>query len=117
MEIADLVEALLSEDLLTARQWVADAERLRLEWSCVQRPLGFDSRGLAIAAGMAELLAARAGMAPPTWTATVGAHGQVVILDPGLDKMPRTFERAKATAPESLRRRNLIALPNFLEVA
>jgi hypothetical protein len=117
MDLADLVHALLSEDLLTARQWVADAQRIRLEWSLVQRPLGLDGRGLAVAAGMAELLATRAGMAPPPWTATVGAHGQVVVLDPGLDKMPRSFERAKATAPESLRRRNLIALPNFLEIA
>jgi hypothetical protein len=117
MDLAELVQALMSGDLLTARQWVADAQRAGLEWSRVQRPLAIDGQELAIAAGMAELLAARAGMAPPSWTATVGAHEEVVVLDPGLDKMPRSFARAKATSPDSLRRRNLIALPNFLEVA
>jgi hypothetical protein len=117
MDLAELVQALMSGNLLTARQWVADAQRSGLEWSLVQKPLTTDRQELAIAAGMAELLAARAGMAPPPWTATVGAPEQVVVLDPGLDKMPRSFARAKTTAPDSLRRRNLIALPNFLEVA
>jgi hypothetical protein len=40
-----------------------------------------------------------------------------LILDPGLDQMPRSFAHAKAAGPEPLRRRNLIALPDFLDVA
>jgi hypothetical protein len=47
----------------------------------------------------------------------VGALQYPVVLDPGLEKMPRSFARAKKEAPEPLRRRNLVALPDFLDVA
>ena len=74
-------------------------------------------REMSVAAGMAELLAQRRGATPPPWTLTVGSSAELVILDPGLEKMPRSFAHAKRHAPEPLRRRNLLALPDFLAVA
>jgi hypothetical protein len=71
---------------------------------------------MAVAAGLAELLAARAGSPPPAWAASVPAEEQPVFLDPGIERMPRTLEYAKRHAPEPLRRRNLFAMPDFLDV-
>jgi hypothetical protein len=116
MELRDLVHAILQGDLLTARQWVADAYRSHLRWELCQRPTDMDDQELAIAAGLAELLAHRVGAQPPSWTVAVGPRKEPFLLDPGIEKMPRTLARARSHAPESLRKRNLFALPDFLDV-
>jgi hypothetical protein len=117
MEIHDIVSALLAGDLLTARQWVADARRAHMDWERLVQPRGLSDREMSVAAGIAELLAARMGATPPAWTKTVGAVRELLILDPGLEKMPRSFARAKFAGPEPLRSRNIVALPDFLDVA
>ena len=116
MELRDLVRAILQGDLLTARQWVADAYRVRLRWENCERPDDMNDRELAVAAGLAELLAERVGARPPPWTTSVGAQSEPVFLDPGIEKMPRTLARAMSHAPDSLRKRNLFALPDFLDI-
>jgi hypothetical protein len=117
MDLCDLVRAIVDGDLLTARQWVADARREGIVWEHVERPLTLTGRELTVAAAIAELLAARAGATPPSWTQTVGAEAEPFVLDPGLEKMPRSFAHAKATGAEPLRKRNLIAMADFLDVA
>lgn len=117
MDLAELVHALLAGDLLAARQWVADARQRQLDWQQLQRPGDLDDRGMVIAAALAEMLAARSGAQPPAWTAAIGGFREPFVLDPGLEEMPRSYARAKSSGPEPLRRRNLIALPDFLDVA
>jgi hypothetical protein len=117
MDVPELVHALLAGDLLAARQWVADAQRAHLQWERLAKPQGLSDREMTVAAGIVELLALRIGAAPPSWTSTVGPVNDPLVLDPGLELMPRSFARAKATAPEQLRKRNLFALPDFLAVA
>lgn len=117
MDLLDLVRALLKGDLLAARQFVADAHRLHLDWERLEQPRDVSARELAVAAGVLELLASRAGGTAPAWTDSIGAVDEAVVLDPRLEKMPRSYARAKAAGPEPLRRRNLIALPDFLDVA
>lgn len=117
MDLPDLVHALLAGDLLTARQYAADAQRTHLQLEKLTRPAGMSDREMTVAAAIVELLALRSGSTPPSWTATVGAVRDALVLDPGLEEMPRSFARAKAAGPEPLRRRNLIALPDFLDVA
>lgn len=116
MDIRDLVHALTRGDLLAARQWTADARRANLRWELIAQPVGLTEHEASIAAAMVELFASRAGVAAP-WTSTVAGVQEPIVLDPGLEQMPRSFARAKATAPDALRRRNLIALPEFLDVA
>jgi len=70
-----------------------------------------------VAAAIVELFADRAGAKPPAWTSAVGAEDEPVVLDPGLEQMPRSLAQAKAFGPELLRKRNLVALPDFLDVA
>lgn len=117
MELRQLIDAVLAGDLLTARQWVADARRQNLSWSELTQPCDFDALRMTVAAGLVEMLAQRAGEAPPPWTATVGPEDDPVLLDPGLDQMPRSLAVAKLAGPEPLRKRNLVAMPDFLEVA
>ena len=117
MEIRELVQAILAGDLLTARQWVADAQRSRMQWESVPYPREFNSRELTVAAAIAELLARRAGVEPPQWTESVGSEPMPLLLDPGLDQMPRSYALAQSAGPEPLRKRNLVALPDFLNVA
>jgi hypothetical protein len=116
MELRDLVRAILSGDLLAARQWVADAQRAPISWERVSRPSGLDDREMTVGADIAELLAARAGTAPPAWTLSIGALRESLFLDPGLQEMPRTLAQAMTDGPEPLRRRNLFASPDFLDV-
>jgi len=117
MDIRNLVEALLAGDLLAARQFVADARRARVQWRHVPEPADLKDRELTVAAAVVELLAQRAGEAAPAWTSQVGPLGELLVLDPGLEQMPRSFARAKASGPEALLKRNLVALPDFLDVA
>jgi hypothetical protein len=117
MELRILIDAILAGDLLTARQWVADARREHLKWGTLPYPGELAGRQMTVAAGVVELFARRAGEAPPAWTQNVGPELEPVVLDPGLERMPRSFARAKASGPEPLRKRNLLALPDFLDVA
>jgi len=116
MDLDDVVRAILSGDFLTARQWVADARRAHIDWRWIPKPLGLDEREMTVAAALAELLAGRAGMAPPTWAASIGSIAEPLLLDPGLREMPRTLARAETDGPEPFRKRNLIVSAEFLDV-
>jgi hypothetical protein len=117
MDLRDLVRAIFDGDLLRARQYVADFHRRKVRWEQMEQPLDLNACEMSLAAGLVELLAARSGGVAPAWTKTVGPAAEILVLDPGLEKMPRSFAHAKAAGPESLRKRNLIALPDFLDVA
>jgi hypothetical protein len=117
MDLNELADAVLAGDLLRARQWVADAKREGIQWESVAFPHGLERRSLVVAAALVELLAGRAGTSPPAWTADVSALDEPVVLDPGLESMRRSFAYAKEHGPAALRKRNLIALPDFLHVA
>jgi hypothetical protein len=117
MQIRALIEALMSFDILSARQWVADAMRLRISWSEVARPADMDAEQLAVAAGVVELLAERCGQAPPSWTLDVGESPKRIYLVRAAESMPRLRKFCEQEGPEPLRRRQIMAPPEFLSVA
>ena len=117
MDVKALTHALLSGELLAARQIVADVQRERVSLEAIECPTDLSERELTVAAAIIEMLAERAHARPPQWTAGVGALPDIFVLDPGLEEMPRSFERAKSSGPEPLRKRNLVAPPDFLHVA
>ena len=80
------------------------------------KPEGLDERQIAIAAGLAELLSERAGASPPAWTSKVAGSREAVLLDPDLAAMPRTLRHALTEGPEALRRRNIFAPRDFLDL-
>ena len=117
MNLPDLVRALLSFDALAARQWVADSQREGFMWAAVPAPTDLDAVGLGVAAGIAELLAGRAGQVPPAWTSAVeGAPGPVCLVK-AARTMPRLRKLCEEEGPEPLRRRGILAPPEFLRVA
>lgn len=65
MDLRELVRACLSYDALVARQWVADSRRQGVVWTLIPRPVDLDECEMGVAAGIVELLAGRAGQAPP----------------------------------------------------
>jgi hypothetical protein len=117
MELRELVVALLANDTLGARQWVADAGRSHLLWARVPRPIGLEGNALVVAAGVAEMLAARAGQPAPAWTTNVDAAPEPVFLVRAAREMPRLRRMCEEEGPEPLRRRRLLAPPDFLTTA
>jgi hypothetical protein len=98
-------------------KWVADARRAKVEWDGCDQPLGLTLREMVVAAALTELLASRDGKAaPPRGTSSIGAQVEPLFLDPGHESMPRTRELARRAGPEPLRRRNLYAPPDFLDL-
>jgi hypothetical protein len=117
MDLKDLVHALLSFDALAVRQWLADAQRSGFVWTEVPAPVGLDATELAAAAGVAELLAARTGQSPPGWAASVPPAPEKLFLVRAASTMPRLRSLCEQEGPEPLRRRGLLAPPEFLSIA
>jgi hypothetical protein len=117
MNLPELVRALMSYDALAARQWVADSIREEMIWAEVPEPAGLDLTELSVAAGVAELLASRVGQAPPTWASSVEALAVPICLVNAARTMPRLRRLCEEEGPEPLRRRGILAPPEFLMVA
>lgn len=117
MDLRDLVRAVLRYDTLAARQWLADAERAGFVWADVPAPQGLDATASALAAGITELMSSRSGQAPPAWTSRVPAAPQRVFLVRAAASMPRLRDACEREGPEPLRRRGLLAPPEFLTIA
>jgi hypothetical protein len=114
MEIRDLVQALLQGDTLRARQWVADAARCGLLWSEVPSPRGLTPVAHAVAAGVVEMMASRAGQPVPSWAQAAPASPITVFLVRAAETMPRLRRLCEEEGPMPLRKRRILAPPEFL---
>ena len=117
MDLRELVRAILTYDALGARQWVADSVRQGFDWRAVPYPEGLDPMAVTVAAGVAELLAHRSGQEPPAWTASAPNLAAPIYLVRAAMVMPRLRRLCEEEGPEPLRRRGLLAPPEFLKVA
>ncbi len=117
MNPLDLLSVILSGDALAARQWIADAERADLCWSDVEEPTNLEPGPRAVFAGLVELLAARHRQRSPAWTARVGRAPERIYLVHAATKSARMRARLERESPEPLRKRNVLAPPNYLTVA
>jgi len=117
VDLCDLVDALVRRDALVARQWVSDAARSGFDWTEVAEPRGMDSLSLAVAAAVVEMIAARQGVRPAPWTASVPAAPRRVFLVEAAESLPRLRRLCEEEGPEPLRRRGLLAPPEFLTAA
>jgi hypothetical protein len=117
MDLRDLVKALLAFDALRARQWVSDAIERRLRWADFERPERLSAVELALAAGVVEMLARRAGEEPPGWAREVRRSPGKVFLVRAADSMPRLRRLCEEEGPPELRRKGFFAPPEFLTVA
>lgn len=117
MDIRDLVQALLANEMLVARQWVANAARAGVAWSGIAQPIDLDARELVVAAGIVEMLAERAGQPAPAWTKGIPAATEPILLVRAAIEMPRLRRLCETEGPEPLRRRHVLAPPDFLTAA
>jgi len=117
MDLRELVLALVRRDALRAREWVQAALAEGTDWSAVEEPGGLDPTERAVAAGVVELLADRGHVVPPRWTASVPAAPTQLFLVRSAETMPRLRRSCLEDGPWPLRRRGLLAPPDFLTQA
>lgn len=117
MDLRDLVDAVVLRDALRARQWVSDAERAAFDWSVVAEPPELEPLERAVAAALVEMMAGRRGLPAPGWTSAVRAAPRLVCLVRAAESLPRLRRLCEEEGPEPLRRRGLLAPPDFLTAA
>ena len=115
--IKQLAEAALNGESLLLRSLTQDLLREQPRLSECPKPQTDDSRLLAAAASLVELLALRLSQPPPLWTKDVGALPEPIYLLKAAASKKRLRELCETQTPEPLRKRGFYALPNFLEFA
>jgi hypothetical protein len=83
---------------------------LRLE----RAPTSEDPRICAVAAGIAELIAARTTQQAPAWTSQIGKLPAPLYLVEAATKSPKMRARVEQESPEPLRKRNVFAPSGYL---
>lgn len=115
--LTDVFDAALIRDGLllsgATQEFVRATPRLR----DVPLPNGLSERQLVVPAGIMELLAVRTGQAPPSWTATVGGLPEPFFLVAEAETMTRLRVMCQQESPEPLRKRGLLAPPQYLSWA
>ena len=115
--IEPLAEAALHQDALRLRSLAQELLRTPAQLNALPRPQTDDLRLLALAAGLAELLAFRAGQPPPAWADEIGGSPEPIFLLAAALRMWRLRELCQNESPEPLRKRSLYAPPDFLSFA
>jgi len=117
MQIRTLIEALRSFDVRRARKWVADATRAPVRRTKVARPSGMTAAQPAVAAGVVESLANRSGQRSPGWTSEVAESPRRIYLVPAAESILRLRKLCGKEGSEPLRKRQIMAPPEFQTVA
>ena len=115
--IEQMAEAALEKDNLLLRSLAQDFLQGRPLLNQYPRQRVADQRLLAIAASLIELFATRLKQQPPAWTKEIGAVPEPIFLVKSAATMKRLRELCETQSPEPLRKRGLLAPPNFLEFA
>jgi len=93
------------------QEFVRRATPLRLELA----PTSDDPRVCAVAAAIAELIAARTQQQPPAWANQIGRLSTPVYLVAAASRSPKMRARVERESPEPLRKRNVFAPASYLE--
>jgi hypothetical protein len=115
--LSDLAEALLARNDFRLRLLTQAWLREDPQFCSVDAPDVHDPRILTASAALVELLAERAGQEPPAWTTSVGPLPELFFVLPWAEHPGFTRDLCLAESPEPLKRRNIFAPPNFLEMA
>ncbi len=70
-----------------------------------------------MAAAVVEMMAERQGKTPASWTEAVPAAPRRLFLVRAAESLPRLRRLCEDEGPEALRRRGLLAPPDFLTAA
>lgn len=113
MRVDELAIAIRHRDALRARTLYS--ELIETDPVDYEPPNLSDPIELAIAASMAELIAARRNTAAPTWTRQVQPLPEPYVLV--TVRLPEKLERLRLESPQELKARNLVAPASFLQSA
>ena len=116
MSIEAIAQAALSGEALEARSLTQDFLRSQPNLAEITSPAVHDATVLALAAALVELFALRTKQPAPAWTQVVGALPEPVYLVKAASTMTRLRELCREESPIPLRKRNLYAPPNYLEM-
>lgn len=116
MDLRELVRALRVGDTMAVREWAHEARRRRDDLTNLSLPSGLTQEECALAAGVLEMLAERWDVPPPPWTSRIGPAEEEVWLTLHGRRIPELRERCQRHGPEPLRRRRILALPDFMSV-
>lgn len=111
-----IANAILSNEPLTARSLVQDWLRSAPVFANEPPPATSDVRTRAVAAGIVELLADRAGQSAPSWTAAEGRLASPLFLVDAAEHSPTLRARIERESPAPLRKRNVFAPASYLEL-
>ena len=117
VSILDLVQAILAERDLEARQLVMDLQDITQSFSNVAKPDTQNPEELIVAAALVELFAIRREELPPSWTQQIAGLDKPRYLLGDPNRYPRFYARCVQESPEPLKRRNLIAPRDYLTFA
>ena len=117
VSILDLVQAILAERDLEARQLVMDLQDITQSFSNVAKPDTQNPEELIVAAALVELFAIRREELPPSWTQQIAGLNKPRYLLGDPNRYPRFYARCVQESPEPLKRRNLIAPRDYLTFA
>ena len=110
----EVVEAALSRDGVWLSGATQEFLRATPNLCDVPQPAGIDERHLVVAAALLELLALRIGQQAPCWTAKIGSLREPFFLVAEAESMKNTRIMCEQESPEPLRKRKLLAPPQFL---
>jgi hypothetical protein len=111
----ELAETALSGDALKLRSQTQDWLSENPSVTECAAPSSSNATVLAIAAGLVELFADRRAQAPPTWALCIAGVAEPIFLVEAAKTMRHLRHLCETESPWPLRRRNLLAPPNFLE--
>jgi hypothetical protein len=115
IQIEALAEAAIQGDSLRLRSMVQDLFQESPCLANIEKPDTTNPQVLAVAAALLELFAERMHQPAPMWTKEVGPLPEPVYLLKSAATMKRLRQLCETAAPESLRKRQLYAPPNYLE--
>jgi hypothetical protein len=116
MNPRDLTLAALRGDDLSVRQYVKDAARVGFSWATAPAPDFSGPRARAVYASVVELLAWRANQPAPDWTDSVGSAPKPLFLVRHAKKSKALRRESMANTPTVLKKRNVFALRDYLDV-
>ncbi len=111
----DIGISLLSGNNLELRNVVQEVLRSDPNITDWPAPVSADMRIQAAAASIAELCASRMGQVSPSWAVGVPALNAPIYVVTAALRMKHLRELCDTESPVALRKRNILAPPNFLE--
>jgi hypothetical protein len=114
--LEQIAAQILAKNPLEARSLMQDYLRLGAPLWSERAPDSDDPKICAVTAAIAELIATRTMQQAPAWVNQIGRLPTPVHLVEAAAKSPKMRARIEQESPEPLRKRNVFAPPDYLEI-